>query len=250
MVKFEKDIVVFDVETTGLKIATNHIIQLSALKLSKDTLEEIDRFDRYIIPVGEWEIEESAFEVHGYTKEFIINNGIPLKLAAEEFMQFIENCDLLTYNGNKFDIPFVAKEFELVDIVLDIQNRTVFDSFLMEKIVNSHTLEATYYRYTGLDTGCAHNSLCDVLMTAEVFRQQISRKNIDQMIDEGLKTKMAFPENLLDVNENGDAYFTVGKHEGQLVNDVCRSDAKYIQWLFNSVLTRGTKTYIMDHYNK
>ena len=249
MIAFPRDLIAVDTETTGLKPATNHIIQLSAVRLDRELLCERNRFDVYIIPPGEWSIEPSAQEVHGYTKEFILKNGIPLADAARDFVKFIEGCDFLTYNGNKFDIPFICSDFALVGQDIDIRSRVLWDSFLIEKILNAHTLEATYKRYTGDVSECAHNSMCDVLMTAEVFKHQIAGVTEEELREAGLKTAMLFPEAILDLNEDQEPIFTGGKHANELVKDVIRKDPSYISWLFNNVLTRGTKDYIIERYS-
>lgn len=249
MITFPRDLVVIDTETTGLKPATNHIIQLSAVKLDKELLCERNRFDVYVIPPGDWSIEPSAQEVHGYTKEFILEHGIPLADAAKDFVKFIDGCDFLTYNGNKFDIPFICSDFALVGQDISIRDRVLWDSFLIEKILNAHTLEATYIRYTGDEGTCAHNSMCDVLMTAEVFRRQIANTSEEALREAGLNTAMVFPEAILDLNEDQEPYFTGGKHSDELVKDVIRKDPSYIQWLFNNVLTRGTKDYLIERFS-
>ena len=249
MITFPRDLVVIDTETTGLKPATNHIIQLSAVKLDKELLCERNRFDVYVIPPGDWSIEPGAQEVHGYTKEFILEHGFPLADIAKDFVEFIDGCDFLTYNGNKFDIPFICSDFALVGQDINIRDRVLWDSFLIEKILNAHTLEATYVRYTGGESTCAHNSMCDVLMTAEVFRHQIAGTTEEALREGGLKTAMIFPEAILDLNENNDPYFTGGKHTNELVGDVIRKDPSYITWLFNNVLTRGTKDYIIERFS-
>lgn len=249
MNQFPRNIAVLDIETTGLKPATNHIIQLSAVILDKNDLSEIKRFDKFVIPPGSWEIEQGAFDVHGYTKEYITEHGEPLAEVAKEFTEFIKDCDLLSYNGIKFDIPFICGDFALVGEDIDIKSRVLWDSFLIEKMLNSHTLEATYIRYTGDESLCAHNSMCDVLMTAEVFRRQLARTDLEKLKEDGLKTTMMFPESILDLNENSEPVFTGGKHEGELIAEVIKKDPGYIQWLFNNVLTRGTKDYIISRFS-
>lgn len=249
MINFPKDLVVLDIETTGLKVANNHIIQLSAIRLDKKLLCERNRFDVYVIPPGEWSIEPSAQEVHGYTKEFILEHGIPLADAAKDFVEFIGDCDLLSYNGIKFDIPFICSDFALVGQDINVRERTLWDSFLIEKILNAHTLEATYIRYTGEEATCAHNSMCDVQMTAEVFKRQIEKTTLEHLQENGLRMNMVFPEAILDLNEDQEPYFTGGKHEGELVKEVIYKDPSYITWLFNNVFTRGTKDYFISRYS-
>lgn len=240
---------VIDIETTGLKSSTNYILQLSAVKVDSSTFEVVDRFDEYVKPAFPYEIEQGAFEAHGLTKEFIEKNGKPLIEVAEAFVEFIGDDDILSYNGIRFDIPFIYEDFNRVGIDPGIVHHRLLDSYLIEMLVNSHKLSQTYQRYTGDEAECAHNSLCDVIMTAEVFKHQFQNNNLDQFIESGeLKTNIVFPEAILDLNESQEPVFTGGKHEGKTVGEVIRMDPGYIKWLFTNVLTRGTKEYIMNRY--
>ena len=90
----------YDVETTGLSKQHDFIIQLSCIKLDKETMNEVGRRDWYIKPAHAYTIDPKATEVHGLTKEFIEANGKTIKEIADDFLSFIDGCDFLTYNGN------------------------------------------------------------------------------------------------------------------------------------------------------
>ena len=110
-----KNIVAFDVETTGTDSSKDVIIQLAAVKFDKD-FNRLDSYCCYVKPMEDFEISPGAFEKHGLTKEFILDNGMPSNGVMEVFNAFCKDCDLLSYNGNNFDIPFLLVEFERANI--------------------------------------------------------------------------------------------------------------------------------------
>ena len=100
-------IVVWDVETTGLNPKEDFIIQLAALKFRKSDNSFKDGKKWYIKPAHDFTISPKAQETHGLSKEFILANGVYFKEIADEFFEMIKDADLLTYNGNSFDIKFL-----------------------------------------------------------------------------------------------------------------------------------------------
>ena len=86
-------ITAFDVETTGLSQTEDYIIQLSAIRFKKDTFEQVKTFNHYIKPIRAYEIKPGAFESHGLTKDFIEENGVPLKSVAQEFIEMFDDAD-------------------------------------------------------------------------------------------------------------------------------------------------------------
>ena len=107
-----KNIVCIDTETTGLNANEDHIIQLSLVKIELQTGIELNVFDRYIIPERKFEISRSAEEVHGITKDFLLENGVYLKDVANEILEILNDSDAyLTYNGNTFDFKFLVNDF-------------------------------------------------------------------------------------------------------------------------------------------
>ena len=178
-----KNIVAFDVETTGLSFTTDYIIQIAAVKFDTE-FNIIDSMKYMVKPIKDFEIAEGAQEKHGITKEFVLENGTDLKIVAEEFLKFIDGCDMLSYNGKSFDVRMISKDFASVGLPFDI-NRVFYDSLLLESKLQPRTLEAVYKRYTGNDLIDAHDALADVLATIEVFKHQVqSFANQDITLDD------------------------------------------------------------------
>ena len=248
MQKLMKNLVCIDTETTGLNKATDHIIQLSAVKINPETYEELGVFDHYIIPYGkDFTITESAQEIHGLSKEFILETGSYLREVAQEFIDFISGCDILTYNGNTFDIGFIEKDFSEIGFHIDWSQFNSIDSYMIECALNSRKLADVYRRYTGEEMVVAHNALFDIRATIEVFKHQEPIANVTP----GLKyiNKIISPENT--VQEDGDKLvMCYGKYRLWDVYEVCKTDPGYIKWLFGTGISSTTKKAIQNYYDK
>lgn len=242
-----KYIVSIDIETSGLDKTKDHIVQLSGVKYT-NTWKKVKEFNHYILPKEPWEMGKEAFEKHGLTKEFIQKNGVPLESVYDEFMEFIGDCDIVTYNGNSFDIPFIYAEFQKCSLDPKLVDHKLIDVFKIETKVNSNTLSAAYERYTGKPALDAHNALADVKMTMRVLYEQLNKYDLSKIISEE-EMKIDFPEDILKMNGDKIA-FSGGKHKNEFAFDVCKKDPSYIKWLFTNVLSEYSKNKIMEEYNR
>lgn len=247
-----KNIVAFDVETSGLSVINDFILQLSATKFNPKTFEIIDEKNWYINPVHKYEISPGALETHGITKEFIEKHGISMAVAGREFLEFSKDCDFLTYNGNSFDIKIIYKDFKLVGLEFPM-DRNFFDSYMMDVKINPRTLTALYKKMTGKEMEGAHNSINDVRATIEIFKKQIEGLDLEEVI--------AWPENfvltpdgsikLRDISDkDSDILFNVGKYKDKEFMNICNDDPSYIKWFMSNVASDYTKTVLRDYYKK
>lgn len=248
----KKLIVAFDIETTGLSFKNDYIVQISAVKFDSETFEKVDEFDTYVIPpVQSWEIAEGAFSKHGLTKEFIYENGIPLKAAAETFLSFLGDCDTLSHNGKNFDVRMISKDFKLVGLELNL-DRVFFDSYLLETMLHPRHLENIYESYTGQKMEGAHNSLCDVYATVEVFRHQVELFKQQQMsLDDIMnldESKLVCIDGM--IKKDGDKIlFAKGKHKDTEFMKVCEIDSDYVRWFMNNPeFDSLTKKTLKEYY--
>lgn len=233
-----KDIVCFDVETTGLSQKEDFIIQLSMIKVNSQ-FEELDRRNWYIKPAHAYEIKSTAIEKHGITKEFLDNNGVNLKDIGQEILDFMEGCDFLTYNGNSFDIGFLYKDLKIVGYELNMEGRTCYDAFLLYKMMYPSTLEAVYKRCTGKDLDGAHNALNDVVATIDVYKA-LREENIE--VDENA-FNIVSPENsirkvVIDGVES--LVFSFGKYKDDEFMSVYYKDPQYIKWFLGNIASEYT----------
>lgn len=247
-----KNIVAFDVETTGLSFTTDYIIQIAAVKFDTE-FNIIDSMKYMVKPIKDFEIAEGAQEKHGITKEFVLENGTDLKIVAEEFLKFIDGCDMLSYNGKSFDVRMISKDFASVGLPFDI-NRVFYDSLLLESKLQPRTLEAVYKRYTGNDLIDAHDALADVLATIEVFKHQVqSFANQDITLDDIMQmdeSKIFCVDGM--IKQDGDnILFAKGKYKDVEFMEVARKDVGYIKWFMtNPEFDYHTKQTLRDYYAK
>lgn len=247
-----KNIVAFDVETTGLSFTDDYVIQLSAVKFDKD-FNIIGEFDEMIKPINDFEIAEGALEKHGFTKEFVLENGKPLSEVGQSFIDFINDCNMLSYNGKGFDIKMLTKDFRLVGLEFDL-NRVFFDSYLLETKLNPRKLENVYKNYTGKILDNAHNALYDVYATIEIFKHQLDKFNEQ---DISIDDIMGFDESVVlcidgMIRKDGDKIvFAKGKYKDIEFMEVTKTDVSYIKWFMNNPeFDIHTKNVVREYYYK
>ncbi len=233
-----KDIVCFDVETTGLSQKEDFIIQLSMIKIDQ-SFSKIDNKSWYIKPVHKYEIKSTAIEKHGITKEFLEENGVNLKDIAQEILDFIEGCDFLTYNGNSFDIGFLYKDLKIVGYDLNMEGRTCYDAFLLYKMMYPSTLEAVYKRCTGKDLEGAHNAINDVEATIEVYKY-LRELNID--VDESTFNIVSPEGSIRKIIIDGveSLVFSFGKYKDDEFLSVYDKDPQYVKWFLGNIASEYT----------
>ena len=245
-----RNIVAFDVETTGTDSSKDVIIQLAAVKFDKD-FNRLDSYCCYVKPMEDFEIAPGAFEKHGLTKEFILDNGMPSNGVMEVFNAFCKDCDMLSYNGNTFDIKFIDKEMKAAGIEFSL-DRVFYDSMKYEIMLHPRHLENVYKNYTGRDLDDAHNALADVNATIEVFKHQINKfAEQDITLDEimGFEESQIFDIDGMFKKENDEIIFTKGKYRGVEFMQVCKCDPGYIKWYMNNPdFNNHTKNILRNYY--
>ena len=121
--KLQRDLVFFDVESTGLNVIRDRIIQIGLVKLLKGS-EETQELEFMINPGIP--ISEEAMGVHGITPKDLANKPTFLQVAKQIY-EFIGNSDLAGYNSNRFDIPMLMEEFDRVGFDFDVSKRRIID---------------------------------------------------------------------------------------------------------------------------
>lgn len=250
-----KEVVCYDVETTGLSTKEDYIIQLSLMVFDLDSFQIKDKRSWYIKPIGNYTINPQAQAAHGLTKEFIEANGVPLKSIADEVLGIFENRDILSYNGNTFDIQFMIKDFKLIGKEFKTSGKKFYDSYIIESKLFPRNLSAVYKKYTGQDMQGAHDASNDVLATYYIFRNQIEQNKLSiKELNEWNEFDMMFPDGLLrNASTPGDPehiVFTKGKYKDVDFVDVCKRDPGYIKWYFESIATAEAKVYLEKYYRK
>ena len=243
-----KNIVAFDIETTGLDKTKDYIIQISMVKFNPETYEVLDTYDSYVKPTGNYVISFPAYLRHRIRPDFL-NDKPSFKDIADDIIKFFDDCDVLTFNGNGFDIPFLNYELKKIHKSIDFSTRKCYDSFIVEKMRNSNSLGATYERYVGKtmeEMGMqAHNSLSDICATIEIFKCQNQKEKVepDKIYgDSGMIRDMLF---------EGNSYpcFAYGKYRTIPIQFISKIDQQYLKWAISNKcdIDNETKKFIEQY---
>lgn len=219
-------IVSFDIETTGLEQNTARIVQISLIKFERLGIhyKVIDTYDTYINPGEGTTWSEQAMNVTGITPD-TVKDAPAFSEVADKIMDFIGDNDILTYNGNTFDIPILKKELARIGKTWTLYGKKIYDSFYIESKLHSRKLVDVYKRYTGKDLNEAHNSLADATATIDVFCKQMELLNEDT-------SELNFDTTAGGMigNMDGEKCFLVGKYRGMSVKEIIKRDPSYITY--------------------
>ena len=216
-----------------------HIIQLSLMKFDTDTWQIIDQRDWYILPEGDFTIPAEAVAVHHISKDFLLEHGVSLRSIFDEFLSFIGNCDMLSYNGNGYDAPLLHYNLKRLNLDFPFEGRTWYDALLLERIHTAgkldengeklhNNLTSAYTRYYGHPFEGAHNSLDDVMATIEVFKAQVAEHGWEWTQRDEFSF-ICFDRWL--VKKGGFYYLTQGAHKNESIESMLRIDRNYLEWI-------------------
>lgn len=238
-------IVFFDLETTGININTDRIVEICYLKVHPNGNEEAKTLR--INP--EMPIPESSSAIHGIYDADVADCPT-FKEVARNIANDIEGCDLAGFNSNRFDIPVLAEEFLRADVDIDMTKRKFVDVQVIFHKMEQRTLSAAYKFYCDRDLEDAHTAEADTRATYEVLQSQLDRYG------EALKNDIAFLADYSSYNKNVDfagrmvydekgvEVFNFGKYKGQSVSEVLKKDQGYYSWIQNSDFTLNTKAML------
>jgi DNA polymerase III subunit epsilon len=236
-----KPLVFFDLETTGINVSKDRIVEISILKVMPDGVEFTKTWRiNPTIP-----IPEKASKIHGIYDAHVKDKPTFADLARE-ISAFIDNSDLAGYNSNKFDVPLLLEEFLRVDIDFDIRKRRLVDVQVIFFKKEPRTLSAAYRFYCEKDLENAHSSEADVMATYEVFKSQIVRYD-DLKNDIGQISKFSSQMNTADFagmvifNDQNKEVFNFGKYKGVSVEEVFKKEPGYYSWIMNADFPLYTK---------
>lgn len=232
--KQDRDVIWFDMETTGAELLKDRIIELGAKKIKVDgSIETYYSLFNPVIP-----IEPGATEKHGYTNEDLANEPL-FETKAQEIFAFFQNCDLGGYNIKKFDIPFLTEEFLRHKLIWNLSNVKIYDAFRIWTHFEGRTLVDAYKKFCNADLVDAHSAMADIEATIEIAvkQQQLYQiPDIQQANEFSLYDK---EKNSIDLAGkiaviNNEEYFTFGKYKDRKFKDVLFEDEGYIDWASRS----------------
>ncbi|MEO6133988.1 MAG: 3'-5' exonuclease [Ginsengibacter sp.] len=245
----ERPIAFIDLETTGVNLATDRIVEIAIVKLMPDNTRVVKQ--KFINP--QMPIPAAVTEIHGITDEQV-KDAPTFKEAANELKQFIDNSDLSGYNSNRFDIPLLAEEFLRAGLTFDMTNRRMLDVQHIFHMMEKRTLEAAYKFYCDKELVDAHSAEADILATIEVLEAQLLRyQNLGNTVDSVLQ--FTGEEKLVDfarrfVMDNEVEVFNFGKHKGRSVAEVLKAEPSYYDWMMRGDFPLHTKQKLTEILNR
>lgn len=236
-----KPICFFDLETTGINISKDRIVEISILKVYPDGKEDI--YTKKINPTIPIPPETTA--VHGIS-DADVADAPTFNDVAKEVYNIIKDSDLGGFNSNRFDIPLLAEEMLRAQIDFDMKNRVAVDVQTIFHKMEKRTLGAAYKFYCDKDLEDAHSAEADTKATYEVLKAQLSRYNDLEndtkfLAEFSAHKKFADFAGFINYNKEGEECFSFGKHKGKRVVDVLDKEPGYFGWVLNADFPLYTK---------
>lgn len=233
--ELDRPVVFFDLETTGLSLSRDRIIELAVIRVSPrgDVFERVRRYNPGI------PIPPEAAAIHGITDEMIV--GEPsFRATSKSLARLLEPCDLAGFNIRRFDLPILIAEFERAGIDFDVRDRRLIDMKMIFHREEPRDLSAAARFYLGRDHQDAHSALGDIRTTAAVLTAQLGRYNHLPRDMDGLH---AYCDEMGPYVSEFDRWFETtrdglvfkrGKHKGSLLADVAGAAPDYLEWMLRA----------------
>lgn len=252
-----KPLAFFDLETTGINVGSDRIVEISIVRVNLDNSTDIlTKRVNPTIPIPEF-----TSKIHGiYDKD--IADAPTFKQLAPQLAQFLTNCDLAGFNSNKFDVPVLVEEFLRAEIDFDLKNRRLIDVQNIFHLMEPRNLSAAYRFYCDKTLENAHSAEADTIATYEIFKAQLARyEGQEQVDDKGNKSipvkndmtvlseltarnKNADLAGRIVFNDKGQEVFNFGKHKDKPVREIFEKEPSYYSWMMQGDFPLYTKKII------
>ncbi|REA59356.1 3'-5' exonuclease [Dyadobacter luteus] len=254
----KKPLAFFDLETTGVNVARDRIVELSVVKALPNGETEVRT--RRVNPEMPIPLESSL--IHGIYDEDV-KDSPTFKSIAKNLAVFLEGCDLAGFNSNRFDIPMLVEEFLRVGVEFDVKNRKCVDTQRIFHMMEPRNLSAAYKFYCGKTLIGAHGAEADTLATFEVLQGQIAKYEGVKVLDskgveyEPVKNDVAALHDLtaskiidfagrMVFNDKGEEVFNFGKHNGKKVTDILKNEPSFYDWMMKAEFPLDTKRRLTE----
>lgn len=249
--KLEKPIIFFDLETTGVKVAKDRIVEISILKVFPNGKKESKTW--LINPTIPIPIETT--QIHGISDKEVKNQPT-FKDIAKEILNLLHDCDLAGYNSNKFDIPLLAEEFLRAEIDFDMKGRKAIDVQNIFHELEKRTLKAAYKFYCNKDLIDAHSAKADTIATYDILLAQLEKYDELQNDISFLSTFSQRGKKFVDIagfiqyNNEGKEIISFGKYKNVTLEKIWRDNPGYFSWINQADFPRYTKNVIKNFVTK
>lgn len=242
--KITRPVAFFDLETTGVNVGADRILEISIIKLMPDGSRQIKT--KRINP--EMAIPPGSSAIHHIFDEDVKDEPV-FKSVAHELHNFLENCDLAGYNSNRFDVPLLVDEFLRAGIQFEMKGRRLIDVQNIFHKKEERTLAAAYRFYCKKEIVNAHSAEADALATFEILEAQLDRyadlKNDVDFLQEfsTMGTNVDLAGRII-MNDKKEEVFNFGKHKGKRVSEVFKMEPSYYDWMMKGEFPLQTKQVI------
>lgn len=239
--KLTKPICFFDLETTGINITTDRIVEIAIFKVYPNGNKESKTW--LVNPTIPIPAETTA--IHGISNEKVANEPTFAELASSVY-NMIKDSDLAGFNSDRFDIPLLAEELLRAGVDFDMKNRVSVDIQTIFHKKEERTLGAAYKFYCGETLENAHSAEADTMATYEILKSQFDRyddlpQDMKSLSEYTTRKKTADFAGFIIIDKDGDEAFSFGKNKGKKVNDVLETEPGYFSWIQNADFPLYTK---------
>jgi len=250
MLSLIRPIAFLDLETTGVNLSTDRIVEIAIVKIMPDHSRLVKR--KLLNP--EMQIPVASSDIHGITNE-MVKDAPTFKQAGNEIKQFLQDCDLGGYNSNRFDIPILMEEFLRAGMDVDLSNRRMIDVQHIFYSMEPRTLSAAYKFYCQKELINAHSAEVDINATIEVFMSQLERynqlgDNVDSILSVIGEEKIVDYARRFSFDEKGVEVFNFGKYKGKSVSEVLKNEPHYYDWMMRGDFPLHTKQKLTEIMNR
>lgn len=250
MLQLSRPVCFIDLETTGINLSTDRIIEIAIVKVMPDQTRQTKR--KLLNP--EMPIPEASSAIHGITND-MVKDAPTFKQVANEIKQFLENSDLGGYNSNRFDIPILMEEFLRTGLDVDLTDRRMIDVQHIFYTMEPRTLSAAYKFYCQKELVNAHSAEVDIQATIDVLYAQLDRyfqlgNSVDSILSAIGEEKIIDYARRFSYNEKGVEVFNFGKYKGRSVAEVLKSEPQYYDWMMKGDFPLHTKQKLTELFNR
>ena len=241
-----KPIVFFDLETTGINIAIDKVVEISILKVFPNGNKESKTW----LVNPEIAIPQESSDIHGITNEKVVAEPT-FKELAPKINEMIADSDLAGFNSNRFDIPLLAEELMRAGIDFDMKNRKAIDVQVIFHKKEQRTLGAGYQFYCGKELEGAHGAEADTNATYEILLAQLDKyedigNTVDALSEFSTHGKRADFAGFILMNDKDQEIFSFGKYKGRTVEEVLKENPGYNNWIQNADFPLYTKKVLKE----
>ncbi len=242
----KRPLIFFDLETTGVNITKDRIVEISYIKVFPNGTDE----EKTLRLNPEMPIPPQSTAVHHITDDDV-KDAPTFKMVAKDLERVFEGCDIAGFNSNKFDIPLLSEEFYRVGIAFDVTKKKLIDIQTIFHKMEQRTLVAAYKFYCGKDLEAAHSANADTRATYEVLKAQLDKypsleNDVDYLSKFSSQNRNVDLAGRIIYNDQDVEVFNFGKYKGQPVEAVLKRDPGYFGWMLQGDFPQNTKTVLTN----